>query len=183
MYGEQSSCIDFPDPNAQPDPQEDAWGLQTCNEMVMPFSQSQVTDMFLKEVWSADAFATQCQQWMGLTPQFTWAIDTFGGRTIKRDFALYSNIIFTNGNLDPWQVGGVTTPINDNIYVKLLEGGAHHLDLRSPNEADPADITAVRETVKELTNTWIAKWRLQGGQTVEEPQQVPTMEKLFLESQ
>jgi Serine carboxypeptidase S28 len=96
-----------------------------------------------------------------LTPQFTWPIDTFGGRSVKKDFALHSNIIFTNGNLDPWQVGGVTTDINSNIYVKVLTGSAHHLDLRAPNPADPADVTAVRTKVTTLLTTWIENWRNQ----------------------
>jgi hypothetical protein len=39
----------------------------------------------------------------------TWVLDTFGGRNVKKDFSLYSNIIFTNGDVDPWKAGGVTT--------------------------------------------------------------------------
>lgn len=55
-----------------------------------------------------------------------------------------SNIIFSNGDLDPWRAGGVLTNINPNIVVRLIQGGAHHLDLREPNAADPADVTAAR---------------------------------------
>ena len=55
-----------------------------------------------------------------------------------------SNIIFSNGDLDPWRAGGVLTPINDDIVVRLIKGGAHHLDLRSPNPADSQDCTEAR---------------------------------------
>ena len=68
-----------------------------------------------------------------------WALDYFGGRHVKKDFLDTSNIIFSNGNLDPWMPGGVTADVSTNwksiaIYI---EGAAHHLDLRLPNNADP----------------------------------------------
>lgn len=90
----------------------------------------------------------------------TWAIDTFGGRSVKKDFALYSNIIFTNGDLDPWRTGGVMNPINDNIVVRVIEGGAHHLDLRSPNKDDPQDVTDARKLVTDTITKWLDAWKL-----------------------
>ncbi len=161
MYGKQQECTPIPDPNETPNPADNPWGLQTCNEMTIPFSQSEYNTMFLDEVWNADVDTQNCLQWFGLKPQYTWAIDTFGGRNVKKDFYYASNIIFTNGDLDPWSTGGVTTNINNNIYVKVIKGGAHHLDLRSPNDLDPQDVTDTRAEVTELINQWIATWRLQ----------------------
>jgi lysosomal Pro-X carboxypeptidase len=43
-----------------------------------------------------------------MTPKYDWALDFFGGRNIVRDFSSYSNIVFSNGDLDPWSAGGVT---------------------------------------------------------------------------
>lgn len=65
-----------------------------------------------------------------------------------------SNIIFSNGELDPWQAGGITKKINDDTIALYIESSAHHLDLRLPNEADPATVTAARQTETE----WIAKF-------------------------
>jgi dipeptidyl-peptidase-2 len=70
-------------------------------------------------------------------------LDTFGGRNPNKDFMNYENIIFTNGDLDPWRAGGLLHPIpgNDEIEVRVLKGSAHHLELREPNdEFDPADV-------------------------------------------
>lgn len=69
--------------------------------------------MFLKQVFDYDEFTEDCKKNYGLTPQMNWAIDNFGGRNTKKDFLHSSNIIFSNGNLDPWISGGVTQPIND----------------------------------------------------------------------
>jgi dipeptidyl-peptidase-2 len=97
-----------------------------------------------------------------LNPQFNWALDTFGGRNPNKDFLHLENIVFTNGDLDPWRAGGLTHPVpgNDDIHVALLKGGAHHLDLRLPNdEFDPQDVKDVRKFIEEALLKWIADWR------------------------
>lgn len=65
-----------------------------------------------------------------------------------------SNIIFSNGELDPWQAGGVTEKINDETIAIYIEHSAHHLDLRLPNDADPSTLTEARQ----IETQWIAKF-------------------------
>lgn len=93
---------------------DDGWNYQVCNEMVMPIAQNGRTDMFNSELWDADAFVSQCQATHWLNPQFNWALDSFGGRNTKRDFLHVSNIVFTNGDLDPWRAGGLTHSVPNN---------------------------------------------------------------------
>lgn len=109
--------------------------------------------MFLPQPWNPDEFVEDCKS-KNLVPQFNWALDTFGGRNIKKDFQHVSNIIFSNGDLDPWRAGGVLSDVNPDIVVRMIKGAAHHLDLREPNEADPEDLVEAR---KEFTAT-IQKW-------------------------
>jgi len=42
-----------------------------------------------------------------LNPEYDWALDYFGGRWPSADFEYSSNIIFSNGNIDPWSGGGI----------------------------------------------------------------------------
>jgi len=42
-----------------------------------------------------------------LNPEYDWALDYFGGRRAAADFEYSSNIIFSNGNIDPWSGGGI----------------------------------------------------------------------------
>jgi lysosomal Pro-X carboxypeptidase len=70
-----------------------------------------------------------------LTPNYDWAMNTFGGRhNYSMEYRQYSNIIFSNGDLDPWYAGGVTKYVGPNVPVYIIEGGAHHLDLRLPDD-------------------------------------------------
>ena len=141
---------------------DDGWGYQVCNEMVMPISQNGKTDMFLPELWSADDFVSNCQQYQQLNPQFNWALDTFGGRNPNRDFLHASNIVFTNGNLDPWRAGGLLhdLPKNKDVTVLVLKGGAHHLELRLPvDDADPQDVKDARVLILGKIQDWIAEWK------------------------
>lgn len=87
-------------------------------------------------------------------PQFDWALDTFGGRNPFKDFMHTTNIAFTNGLLDPWRAGGINYALknNDKITVHLMSGAAHHLDLREPNAADPADVTKARTDIAASIN-------------------------------
>lgn len=117
--------------------------------------------MFNAEIWEPDAFVSQCQSTHFLNPQFNWALDTFGGRNPNKDFLHSSNIVFTNGNLDPWRAGGLLheIPGNSKISVRVLNGGAHHLELRTPNdEFDPEDVKTARKFVEEHIVQWISEW-------------------------
>lgn len=104
------------------------WGFQCCIEMVMPIAQSGKTDMFLSQPWNPDQVASDCAQ-LGLKPQFNFILDSFGGRNSNLDFMHTSNIIFSNGDLDPWRAGGVlpgTLKTNPSVTVRLIHNSAHH---------------------------------------------------------
>ena len=100
-----------------------------------------------------------------MTPQYDWAFTYFGGKNPKKDFMNASNIIFSNGTLDPWHAGGVLDQVSDACISIYIENSAHHLDLRLPNEADPQTLTDARQTETE----WIAKFidQYQGTNFVE----------------
>lgn len=69
------------------------------------------------------------------------------------------NIFFSDGDKDPWRVGGM--PANSSAYsvdgsVKhlLMENAAHHQDLRFANPTDSPSLVAGR--AQELAE--VAKW-------------------------
>ncbi|KAJ8598873.1 hypothetical protein CTAYLR_009964 [Chrysophaeum taylorii] len=83
-------------------------------------------------------------------PWSRWMIDEFGDRSAALQT---SNIVFSNGLLDPWSAAGVyrdfapTEPaaydgpnvqnITDTVHAFILDLGAHHLDLMFLHDTDP----------------------------------------------
>jgi hypothetical protein len=56
------------------------------------------------------------------------------------DFNHLTNIIFSNGQLDPWSAGGVLKQVSPDVVILYLLNAAHHLDLRTPNPADDISV-------------------------------------------
>jgi lysosomal Pro-X carboxypeptidase len=135
---------------------EDGWNYQSCTEMVMPIGQSGVSDMFWPAPWNLTATIQSCQQQFGTTPLPNFAITHYGGP----DFSSASNIVWSNGNLDPWSGGGVlhvsATAAARGVQAVIIEGGAHHLDLRGSNPADPPSVLAARDLERAAIRSWIA---------------------------
>jgi hypothetical protein len=86
-------------------------------------------------------------------------LEYFGGMNPKRDFAKASNIVFSNGSLDPWHAGGVLEDVSPDTVVLYIENSAHHLDLRLPNAADPQTLTDARQVETETIAKWIDQYQ------------------------
>ncbi len=78
------------------------------------------------------------------------------------DISAGSNIYITNGELDPWRAGGIqTTPKGapSSIVVRIIEHGAHHLDLRESNPEDPSSVIKIRKEQRDAITSWIEEWK------------------------
>ena len=88
------------------------------------------------------------------------------------DLSKASNIVWSNGLLDPWSGGGVYPPgggidgpMVQNITADgsqialLLDLGAHHLDLFFSNPADPPCAVQAREIEAKMIERWAQEWR------------------------
>lgn len=73
----------------------------------------------------------------------------------------HTNIIFSNGELDPWRAGSLNDIIqgNDKIHIKYIPKAAHHLDLREPNAEDPAEVTKARDEETAIIDKWITDYQ------------------------
>jgi Serine carboxypeptidase S28. len=147
IYYNYTGQIDCLDPTAGQDGDIDAngWNVLYCNEIVQPFASNATSSMYPAAEWNETAETEWCYDTYGERPQFNWVFDSYGGSNPPVDFMSHSNIIFSNGELDPWRSGGVVMDINDQILTLVIENGAHHLDLRSPNDEDPQSVTDARQ--------------------------------------
>lgn len=131
------------------------------------------------DIFDYDAWKDSCQQKYNLTPNYNWAVDQFGGKhNYSQEFRQYSNIIFSNGQLDPWRGGGVERYVSDKIYTFNIEGGAHHLDLRLPNnDTDPESVKYVRGQEASIIDGWIYAYQPRPVNPNPPPPPVPPMDE------
>uniref|UniRef100_A0A6V2AED8 Uncharacterized protein n=1 Tax=Ditylum brightwellii TaxID=49249 RepID=A0A6V2AED8_9STRA len=138
---------------------ETAWDYQCCTEVYQPMPTDGITDMELPYRPSQTQYFERCQQrWDGVTPRPDWEEMTFMSNNIQAG----SNIFLTSGQLDPWRAAGITSLPNhanpDSIIVRVIENGAHHLDLRASHPLDPPSVTKIRREELASFEHWVHEW-------------------------
>jgi len=131
------------------------WDWLACTELVMPSSTDGVRDMFWDEPFDMAAYSDACFARNGVCPRPLEAATRYGGLKAIR---ASSNIVFTNGELDPWRAGGVpagTPGLPPSIAAITVERGAHHLDLMFSDPRDPQSVKDARKLVLTHVATWI----------------------------
>lgn len=146
----QAKCLDL---SHTDDIGADMWDYQACTEMVMPVCSDGVNDMFEASTWNLTEYAEGCMARWNVTPRENMADIMYGQKKLQGA----SNIVFSNGLLDPWSSGGILKDINPSVVALLIPEGAHHLDLRGRNIADPQSVFMVRRDEKENIARWIAQ--------------------------
>ncbi|KAJ8297981.1 hypothetical protein KUTeg_024512 [Tegillarca granosa] len=120
-------------------------------EMVMPMCSNGKTDMFQPSPWNFEEYSKACYQRWKVYPRKNWIRQQYLGKNLKST----SNIIFSNGYLDPWSSGGVLDSQSASLISIFISSGAHHLDLRSSNIGDPPDVRSARQQEKNIIIKWL----------------------------
>lgn len=151
---EKGGCFELPDPRAS---SEDPYDYQWCTQMLaqeLPyFPATGDRDMF----WDQGAFdmgrvEEYCVATWGVKPDRLWAATYFGGAGMA---AAASNIVFTNGQYDPWSTGGVMrSQPRSSVVALLIPQGAHHVDLMFGTEYDPPSFLGARA----LQRAYLWRW-------------------------
>ena len=93
------------------------WDYLFCTEMLQPMSRDGVDDMFFPQPWDLPGTERGCQDRWGVAPRPLWATINYGGRRLSAA----SNIVWSNGELDPWRGGGVTRNVSESL-VAIVSG-------------------------------------------------------------
>lgn len=151
-YSGDVNCFDLgDDPHGM-----DGWNWQACTEMVMPMSSSQDNSMFPTYDFDYASFEEGCLQDYGVRPRPRWISTEFGGHNLSKVLKIFgSNIIFSNGLLDPWSGGSVLHNISESIVALVTKEGAHHIDLRPATDNDPEWLIEQRKSEIDLIKGWL----------------------------
>ena len=111
--------------------------------------------------FTIESYIQDCQKSfgnIGYVPTLSrpdWAIDEYG-----KEFPGASNIVFSNGRLDPWSGGGWrdTNTREGSLVSIILEQGAHHYDLRGYHPDDTQEVRKVRKQEIEEIRQWIKEF-------------------------
>ena len=118
--------------------------------LFQPFSRGHETDMFWSQPFNLQGTLDQCKRTQHLTPRPYWAQMSYGGRHLEHT----SNIVFSNGELDPWRGGGVA--VNSSGISSIVIGQCgHHCDLMFSTPDDTAAIRDARRFEMEQVRKWI----------------------------
>ena len=136
------------------------WGYLACTTMFMPFGTNGVTDMFWNAPWNATASLAACQQqFPGVVTRPDWVAVEYGGWWVARGG---SNIVFSNGQLDPWRPGGITHATAPSVATVIVADAGHHMDLMFSNPADMPSVRAARAVEVEHMHRWVREHTQRG---------------------
>ncbi|ENN80327.1 hypothetical protein YQE_03319, partial [Dendroctonus ponderosae] len=139
---------------ASPSLGELGWDFQACTDMIMPMCSTD-EDLFENAAWNFTEYSDDCYKQFGVRPRNEEVpILEFGGTEIETA----SNIVFSNGLLDPWSSGGVIANVSAQVWSILMPNGAHHSDLRSANELDADDVKSARLFHEKHIQKWLDKF-------------------------
>lgn len=153
--GQSGSCFNI-DNEGSPDLGDEGWTYQACTEMIMPIAANGKTDMFIPYPYDLKSLSQYCKETWSSVIRPLWVPTFYGGFNISTA----TNIVFSNGQLDPWRGGGIQSSagLHASVVTVIIEEGAHHLDLRTPNTNDPPSVTAARQLEIDNINSWIEQY-------------------------
>ncbi|CAI5447334.1 unnamed protein product [Caenorhabditis angaria] len=136
------------------------WPFHRCTEMIIllcskgppnDFFWNNCPDSYEKRtLWCKSKFESLGYETRMMRPNNI--VDLFG----SPDSSTTSNIVFTNGDLDPWAAYGFTEEkLNGSIKSIIFKNGAHHYDLRGTHELDTKEVKQVRIFEKNEIRKWI----------------------------
>jgi lysosomal Pro-X carboxypeptidase len=157
---QQESCFDLPPRDDEG--QDGIWDVQWCTELMCqetyftrrpPSLDMGVT--FPNYDFNMTWINQHCASTLGASfvPRQYWMTNSYYGG-LSDDFQAgmlplstsASNIVFTNGEFDPWRAAGVS--VNNtakDIIALFVPSGAHHLDLMFATPTDPPGLKQIRE--------------------------------------
>ncbi|KAL0732137.1 hypothetical protein Bca4012_028231 [Brassica carinata] len=156
-YKGNRSCYPI---SVQPTEDSIAWKWQTCSELVLPIGHDEQDTMFQTEPFRMDIKIERCKLQYGVPPRPHWVTAYYGIQDVKLILQRFgSKIIFSNGLLDPYSVGGILEDISATIVALTAPEGSHCRDIVLKNIDDPEWLMLQRKKEIEIIESWITSYK------------------------
>ncbi|XP_050680480.1 lysosomal Pro-X carboxypeptidase [Leptidea sinapis] len=154
-YDGKNPCVKYKDGNNYGNLDASGWDFQACTEMVMPMCTNGKDDMFEPMAWNFTQYSEDCHKKYNVYPRAEGARIEYGGDRLLAA----SNIVFSNGLLDPWAGGGILNSVSRSVTAVVIIDAAHHLDLMPSTPDDPSSVRMARNIHKHNIDKWIREFR------------------------
>ncbi|CAI5447337.1 unnamed protein product [Caenorhabditis angaria] len=142
------------------------WLFQVCTEVIRELcSDGPPNDIFWKTC--PDTFERKREACYSTFSHLGYKKSMFHPNIVTHNYGLSTmptatNIIFTNGYLDPWSGYGYSKKnvLKGPIKSIILKTGAHHYDLRGAHELDTKEVKQVRIFEKNEIKKWIKEKKI-----------------------
>merc|ERR1719334_1475892 len=124
------------------------WTFQSCAGNAWSFCTTGKDDMFYDDPFSWDKLSDFCYKTYKVRTRPDMEAVTFGTDHLQAA----SNIVFSNGDKDPWSAAGVKEDINEKVIAVWVKDGYHGSDLDFP------PINQSAEKAQEIERQHIRKW-------------------------
>ena len=108
--------------------------------------------MFWPRPSNATAIAAHCRAKYNVSTKANWIAMS---SAFTNFLSGATNVLFSNGQYDPWRSGGVLQDLSPTVKAIQVEQGAHHLDLFFSNPADPPSLRRVRDAEVAAMKSWL----------------------------
>eukprot|EP00483_Globobulimina_turgida_P007712 UN07727 len=140
------------------------WNYMSCTNVFMRgtfndlYTTDGINDMFWNNPWDIQKLSDSCYDSFGVRPRVNWTAQMYGGKdSLLKDDGV-TNIVFSNGMLDPWNNGGIHFNNSKNgIYAISTGMVGHHMDLMFSTTQDPQTVIDVRNFELEQMQNWVKR--------------------------
>ncbi|GMS89002.1 hypothetical protein PENTCL1PPCAC_11177, partial [Pristionchus entomophagus] len=125
------------------------WPWQECTELPMTMcARGDKNDFFWNEC-KTDPITLMKNDCIDIFKDQKWKVEMLGVNAVATEYGYswngVTNVILTNGELDPWRAGGVQySDQSRRLFATQIINSAHHFDLRQPNTCDPSNLPWIR---------------------------------------
>ncbi|CAK9802567.1 Putative serine protease K12H4.7 [Anthophora plagiata] len=142
--------------DAQPDIMRQ-WFYQTCTEYGYYQTTNSKKSIF-GSLFPLSYFTDICTDLYG-----DYYNSNFLNTRVERTNTMYGglrpdlrNVIFTNGDVDPWHALSVLEDLNPSAVAIFINGSSHCRDLYRDSDTDSKDLVRARSQVRQIIGSWIS---------------------------